>query len=219
MSTSKGAPKPLRYQLYLQHRYGSADKPYEFHHAAADAWRRTRIAMAEMVERRVTSGHKSIVPEWTAQTVKRGEYEFVIEMESDDYSMEDYCVGWAKQYVVRGRQPQTRDPKVGHCIEGAPNSHEWVVLRIYEDVPQLVAQLRPAWGGPIAHEKAVRIIKGQVQRYREFYRGDLYYVRIKVSCEALDLNEVCGGFESDDEAGQSEWVEDQIQSALNSKHQ
>ena len=218
MSTFKDSPKPLRYQLYMEHRYGPASEPYEFVRTAADAYRSVVADLAKQVHRRMTPGYEPVVPSWTRQVVERDGYVFTVTMWQDNISLDEYCEGWAKQCITQ-TQPQTRDPKVGHLIEVSERYGRWTVLRLDEDVPELVQQFRPAYGGAIAHEKAVRVVKKQVGRFKDLYHGDLYHTIVTVVCDELGFCESCGGFESDDEIGQSEWVEDQIQSALNSKHQ
>lgn len=182
---------------------------------ASLAWAELRFA----IEHEVTTRLDGDMPINFART--RSEFSFggqwwIITIDQDSMTgPADEGVSYNPSY----RRPQHREGtnfEVDQELDGE-GRRKYRVATLDFGLHELAREYEHEYGRAEAYRRAAVEVKEKVNRLKQLRKGDIFPCVVYVSCEALGVEESCGGFDSDDHDGMRKFVAGEIYSALKSK--
>lgn len=179
---------------------------------ASLAWAELRFA----IEHEVTTRLDGDLPINFART--RSEFSFggqwwIITIDQDGMvGPADEGVSYSDVYT----RPQHRNGR-DFEIDRGPAGAGYRMATLDFGLHELVREHAHEYGRAEAYRRAAVEVKEKVNRLKKLRKGDIFPCVVYVSCEALGVEESCGGFDSDDHDGMRKFVAGEIYSALKSK--
>lgn len=201
--------KKSRYARYLDARYGE-DREYPWIVDAQNAWRHVKADELRAMQDALDGG-MDISYVSTRSEFRYLGYDWVVKIEGDD--MVDLGEHFQCEIVQSRNRPQSRN---GKEVSVQNQGQDMCIATLEFDLHTLRKDHWRNYGKAEAYRRAVKDVRRQRDTLQDYARGDDFFVIVTVECEALNVDESCGGFEHDDKDGIYNFVYEHVSAEIES---